>query len=86
MIHSARPTISPVANIVFAWNLFCFARIWKVGMEVRTDNMCENNDHYRPWLWVGLVDQKTIFVKHTAMIFNIIGMYNLELYNDIICK
>ena len=24
MIHLARPTVSPVANIVFAWNLFCF--------------------------------------------------------------
>ena len=21
-----------------------------------TDTMCENSDHYRPWLWVGLVD------------------------------
>ena len=31
MIHSARPTGSPVVNIVFAGNLFCFARLWKVG-------------------------------------------------------
>ena len=23
----------------------------------RMDNMCKNNDHYRPWLWVGRVDQ-----------------------------
>ena len=22
-----------------------------------TDDMCKNNDHYRPGLWVGLVDQ-----------------------------
>ena len=28
LIHSARPTVSPVENIVFA--LFCFARFWKV--------------------------------------------------------
>ena len=26
MIHLARPTVSPVANIVFAWNLFCFEK------------------------------------------------------------
>ena len=26
MIHSARPTVSPVANIVFALNLFCFEK------------------------------------------------------------
>ena len=44
------------------WNLFCFAGFWKVGTDARTDrrtdNMSENNDHYRPWLWVGWwVDQ-----------------------------
>ena len=37
------------------WNLSCFARFWKV----QTDNTCENNDHYRPWLWDGRVDQKS---------------------------
>ena len=47
MIHSARPTVSPVANIV----LLDFE---KLG---RTDDMCENNDPFRPWLWVGRVDQ-----------------------------
>ena len=58
VINSARPTASPVANIVF-FVLVC--KIWKVGMDVRTyrrkDNMCENNYPYRPWLWVGRVDQ-----------------------------
>ena len=34
MIHSARPIVSPVANIVFA--LFCFVRFWKVGTDGRT--------------------------------------------------
>ena len=34
--------------------LFCFVRCEKWG---RTDNMCENNDPYRPWLWIGRVDQ-----------------------------
>ena len=33
MIHLARPTISLVVNIVFAWYLFCFARFWKVGTD-----------------------------------------------------
>ena len=37
MIHSARPIVSPVVNIVFAWNLFCFARFWKVGTDVWTE-------------------------------------------------
>ena len=37
MIHSARPTFSPVVNIVFAWNLFCFEKFWKnVCMYGRT--------------------------------------------------
>ena len=31
MIHSARPTVSPVVNIIFVWNLLCFARFWTVG-------------------------------------------------------
>ena len=26
-------------------------------VEGRTDNMCENSDHYRSCLWVGRVDQ-----------------------------
>ena len=47
MIHSARPTVSLVANIVLAW--ICF-----VLMYVRTDDMIKNNDHYRMWLWVDL--------------------------------
>ena len=60
-IHSARPTVSPVTNIVFAWN-FCFARFWKMGTDERKDHMCENCNNYRPWLWVGLVDQKVDLV------------------------
>ena len=41
----------------FRFVLFC--QILKSGdgrMQVRTNDMCKNNDHYR--LWVGLVDQK----------------------------
>ena len=54
MIHSARPTVTPVANIVF----FCFVLLDLKSGDVltyaygrtdeRTDNMCENNDPYRP--------------------------------------
>ena len=44
--RSNRPTVSPVANIVFAWNWFLF---WKVGMDGWTDDMCKNNYSYRPW-------------------------------------
>ena len=55
MIHSARPTVPPLAITSLAWKLFCFERFWKV--DGRTDNTCENNDHYWPWLWVGRVDQ-----------------------------
>ena len=55
MIHSARPIVLPVTKIVFA--LFRFARFWKVGTDGRTDDMCKNNDPYRPLLWVGRVDQ-----------------------------
>ena len=54
MITSARPTVSPVATIVFC----CFVLLDLKSGDGRTDNMCENNDHYRPWLWVGWVDQQ----------------------------
>ena len=33
-----------------------------MGKDRRTDNMCENNDHYRPWFWGGRVDQKHILI------------------------
>ena len=51
MIHSARPMVPPVVNIVF----FSFTRFVKWPRtdgrtDVRTDDMCKNNDHY-------LVDQ-----------------------------
>ena len=60
MIHSARSTVRPVAITILTWKLFCFAIFWKVGTDIRTETTSENSDHYRPWLWVGLVDQKTI--------------------------
>ena len=57
MIHSARPVFTPVEITILAWPLFCFARFRKGATDGRTDNPCENSDHYWPWLWVGLVDQ-----------------------------
>ena len=56
MIHSARPTVTPVANNVF----YCFVLLdLKSGdgrtdvrtyrrTDERTDNMSKNNDPYRP--------------------------------------
>ena len=58
MIPSARPTVLPVAITILTWKLFCFARVWKVGMDGRTSTTCENSDHYLSWQWVDLVDQK----------------------------
>ena len=45
MNHSARPIVTPIVNI------FLEVRTdgqMKVRTEVRTDDMCENNDHHRP--------------------------------------
>ena len=44
MIHSARLIVTPVANIVFC----CFDCLDLKSGDGRTDNMCENNDPYRP--------------------------------------
>ena len=49
MIHSASPQTRPA--VIFAW-------YWSFGTDVRTegrtygltDNLCENNDYYRPGL------------------------------------
>ena len=62
MIHSARLIVTPVANIVFC--CFVFLDLKSGDGRGRTDNMCENNDLYRPWLWVGRVDQKGTFKYH----------------------
>ena len=56
MIHSARPIVTPVANIVFCCFIFLDLKSW----DGRTDNMCENNDPYRPWLWDGRMDQSNL--------------------------
>ena len=40
MIHSAKPTVSPVENIFFCY----FALLDLKSGDGRTDNMSENND------------------------------------------
>ena len=44
----------PVAISILAWT-FCVARFEKWGRTYRQH--LRKYDHYRPWLWVGLVDQ-----------------------------
>ena len=39
---------------------FKFVLFWLVGTDGRTDDMCKNNDPYRPRLWVGRVDQNNL--------------------------
>ena len=46
MIQSARPIVTLVANIVFCYFVFLDFK-----------STYENNDLYRPRLWVGRVDQ-----------------------------
>ena len=67
MIHSARPTVSPVATIVFC----CFVLLDLKSGDGRTDNMCRNNYHYQPGLWVGLVDQLWIILNW----FDLLSIY-----------
>ena len=58
---STRPDPYSHASSEHCFLLFCFSRFEKWGRTYRrtvTDKMCENNDPYRPWLWVGRVDQQ----------------------------
>ena len=48
------PSALPVA---ITWKLLSFSRFWKVGMDGRTDDVCENSDHYLLWFCVGHEDQ-----------------------------
>ena len=50
-------TVSPVANIVFCCFVLPDLKSADGRTDERTDNICENNDYYRPWLWVRRVDQ-----------------------------
>ena len=44
MIHSGRPIVTPVANIVFC----CFVFLDLKSGDGRTDNMCQNNYLFLP--------------------------------------
>ena len=79
MIHSARLTVSPVANMVFTWNLFRFEKWGRT--DGQSDDMCKNNDHYRPWLWVGLVDQY-IFVRNLYVVYEELPFWTFLLFNS----
>ena len=57
MIHSARPTVLSCSDYYSCLNFVLLLENFKSGDE-RTENTFENSDHYRPWLWVVLVDQK----------------------------
>ena len=54
MIHSARPTFSPVAITIHTWNLFVLRDFKKVGMDKQTRRMKIVITTGRDW--VGLVD------------------------------
>ena len=43
MIHSARPIVTLVANIVYC----CFVFLDLKSLDGRTDNMCKNNHPYQ---------------------------------------
>ena len=61
MISSARHTGPTSSDHYFHATIVLFCNILKSG-DGRTDgNLCENNDHYQPGLWIGRVDQKHYF-------------------------
>ena len=62
MIHSARPTVQPVVITILTWNLFCFARFWKV----ETDGWKYRFHVRKWWLWVGLVDHYSSCLLHLS--------------------
>ena len=56
--------------------LFSLPRFWKVGMDGRTDDIYEKNDHYLRRLWFGRVDQnryrmrRKIFFRRKCFFFS----------------
>ena len=61
MIHSARPTptVLPVVNIVFEWNLLSFARFWKVETGGQTDGQHVRKQWSLPAVTVGQLSGST---------------------------
>ena len=54
-----------------------------VRMDEQMDNMCKNNYHYQPWLWVSRVVQKNIFTMCTPFkeIYHGVATAELNHYN-----
>ena len=77
MIHAARPTVSPVANIVFT--LFVLIAFEEWG---RTDDMCENN-YSTLRDWVGRVDQ---YQNYYAVRMQQQGLFLVFFFFDYIAK
>ena len=61
MIPLTRPTVPPVASTILTWKLFCFARFWNLGMDVRKERRTPRVKvvitNGPPCLWISLVDQ-----------------------------
>ena len=65
MIHAAFPTDTTVSTEQTVEGLLCFARFWEINNSWM-DNTCENDEHSRQLLWVGLVDQYTASLAHNS--------------------
>ena len=81
-------THSPIS--IFRRRLYLFCDILKI-VNVRTDgrkngNMWENNDHYRPGLWVGWVDQKKEESSLVATSFNNSDKYEVKKEKNSLCE
>ena len=61
MIHSSSYTVLAICNIISISNFLCFT-----GFEKNRTDICENNDHFRLWLWVALVDHYNFQLDNPA--------------------
>ena len=76
MIHSARPTVSPVANnIVFDWNLFCFVK----SGDVRTDGKDVRKQWSLPAVTVGRPSGSIFECVSKREVFSGIFLWSSEL-------
>ena len=74
-------TNSPSSDQYFLIKFFLLYEILKIG-DWRTDTTCENSDHYRPWLWVGLVDHLYLSCKIRSISAATVRPFNLPLWNE----
>ena len=45
VIHSTKPTVVEVANIVFTWKLFCFEKVGTDGRHVKKTMITTGRDY-----------------------------------------